>query len=336
MSEPPRRPKDEALDDTVVFGMCTRNEADTIRETMQSIRDQTTPPDVVVVCDDSDDGTTAIVESVFTDSTVPVDVFQQEHYEGHGGARQELFERAATYEPDLLCLLDAEHAIGPDWFAEVLAFRAANPEYDLLTGPGCPREVHRPCESPHDPLYYRHATMAVEFATLERVGGWDPDFGRGEDWDLALRLYRADVRAFTSTRWCSRFIGSVDFTTRRARIAGNPTSVPYLAKYGPWYARFHPAQVLKDAASVLFYFLLVVAVFSLPLGPLAPSVPLFAAGFVAVGYALAYNVYHSGGSQPVGGSVEQPLFYLLYTAPAVVRSFRQVAAGRYGRESGTN
>lgn len=328
--------EDGTPDEAVVFGLCTRNEADTIRESMRSIRDQSIPPDLVLVCDDSDDGTADIVESVFAASQVPCEVFQQERYGGHGGARQELFERAVDHDPDLLCLLDAEHAIGPDWLSAVLTFRGANPEYGVLTGPGCWQGVHRPCESPHDPLYFRHATMAIEFDFLERVGGWDPDFDRGEDWDLAIRLYRAGARTFTSTQWCSRFIGSVDFTTRRARIAGNPTSVPYLSKYGLWYVLFHPSQVFKDAISVLFYLLLVAAALSRSFGPLPPGVPLLAAGLVAIGYTLSYNLFRASVARPLGGNLEKPFLHLLYTAPAVVRSLRQIAAGRYERESGTD
>ncbi|GAA0297117.1 glycosyltransferase [Halarchaeum salinum] len=312
--------------DTVVFGMCTRNEEDVVRKTIRAVRNQTHPPDHVYVCDDSDDSTPDIVRDELEGSGIPFEVFHQERYDGHGGARQELYERARSVDPDVICMLDANNTIGDDWLESILRFRAENPEYDVLTGPECDTGIHREAPSPHDPLYYRHAAIAFDADLLETVGGWDPDFGRGEDWDLALRMYRAGSKVFTSTQWCSRYVAPDPPDLTRKRIARNPTSVPYLAKYGAWYLTFHPAQVLKDLWSVCFYALFLLGLAAIPVG--VGFGLLATAVVVGCGFVLAQRRYEGDSDQPAN-RLERPLYMLLFTAPAVARSCRNVADGRY-------
>jgi len=311
---------------TVVFGMCTKEEEDVIRETVRAIRSQTRPPDYVYVCDASDDGTPAIVREVLEDGDVPFEIFEQSRYSGHGGARQELYERTREVDPDVLCMLDANVTVDERWLERLLSFWEANPEYDALTGPDCSRSVDRECRSPHDPLYYRHAAIAIRTDAIETVGGWDPDFGRGEDWDFGIRMYRAGLRVYSSSRWCTQYVATDPAGLDRRRIARNPTSVPYLRKYGPWYAAFHPTQLLKDAGSVCFYLLLAVAALT---AVISPPYAVAAAGFTAIfalGYIAGFFLY----TDAFGLSeFKRPFYLLAYTAPAVVRSTKDVLDGRY-------
>lgn len=311
---------------TVVFGMCTKNEEAVVRETMRAIRTQTHPPDYIYICDASDDATPDVVRDELAKSDIPFEVFEQERYDGHGGARQELYERAREVDPDVLCMLDANNTVDEDWLANIVDFWEGHPEYDALTGPDCSEEVHHECGSPHDPLYYRHAAIALDTDLIEAVGGWDPDFGRGEDWDFALRMHRADADVFTSSRWCSRYLTSDPSGLARKRIAGNPTSVPYLSKYGRWYATFHPAQLLKDAGSVLFYLLVGVAAVTAALAPQYGALLAGLAALYAVGYVFGSVLYTE---EVESSGFKRALYLLLYTAPAVLRSTRDVLRGRY-------
>jgi glycosyltransferase involved in cell wall biosynthesis len=314
------------MTETVVFGMCTKDEMGAIRETMRAIRMQTRTPDYIYICDDSDDTTVEIIRDELKQSNIPFKVFEQEHYDGHGGARQELYEHVQRMNPNIFCLLDANNTVDDRWLENLLGFWDDHPEYDVLTGPNCSEDVHREVLSPHDPLYYRHANISLDMDFLDAIGGWDPNFGRGEDWDLALRMYRADAKVFTSSRWCSCYLNSEPSGIARKRIARNPTSVPFLTKYGCWYAIFHPSQLLKDIGSVLFYLLVGAVVVAVTL---APQYGLLLGG-LTVFYTICYilgGVLYTKETDFKG--IIRAMYRLYYTAPAIFRKTREVLHGRY-------
>lgn len=317
--------------DVVVFGMCTKDEEATIRRTIESITNQSQPPDYVVICDDSEDSTPDIIRDTLESTDISFDLIPQRKYAGHGGARQELFENVSRrVDPDILCLLDAGHTVGRDWLKRILDFWTRNPSYDAVTGPNCGEELAYEVESPDDPLYYRHANISFRFEILREVGGWDPSFNRGEDWDLAIRLYAADATVYTSSEWCSNSIERVSPELQKSRIAHNPTSVPYIWKYGPQYVLFHPLQFGKDAASVLFYLLCVSGVFAALAVPILGICLLLFGLTVGAVFVVTHRLVATQSSKEQN-SVTRSLNLLLWTAPAVLRSVRDVVSGQYGR-----
>lgn len=311
---------------TVVFAMCTKDEMGAISETIRAIRMQTRTPDYIYICDDSDDATPEIVRDELKKSNIPFEIFEQERYDGHGGARQELYEHVQKVNPDILCLLDADNTVGEDWLENLLDFWDEHSEYDVLTGPNCSEDVHREVLSPHDPLYYRHANIALNMDFLNKLDGWDPDFGRGEDWDLGLRMYRADAKVFTSSQWCSRYLNSEPSGIDRKRVARNPTSVPFLSKYGLWYAMFHPSQLVKDIGSILFYLLIVSVVVALAFTPQYGISLVGLTVFYAVSYIIGGVLY----TKEIGlNGAKRAMYRLYYTTPAILGGARDVLHGKY-------
>lgn len=312
--------------DKVVVGLCTKDEEESIRQTIHSIHSQKRSPEHVIVCDDSEDNTTSIIRDELKSSDTSFEIFQQTQYSGHGGARKELYERVKEVGADIFCVIDANIEIDPNWLKNILEFWEKHPKYDVLTGPHCSRTVHYECTSPHDPLYYRHATMALDTSLVDRIDGWDADFNRGEDWDFALRMYRSGAKVFTSSRWCSTYVNSDPIGLSKERIARNPTSIPYLSKYGAWYAKFHPLQLIKDGGSIGFYgllsFLPITAIF-LPQYLLLTVLSLLTYLIV---YVLS-SVYAE--SEFCVKSVLRALFRVWYTAPAVLKSVNKILQGSY-------
>lgn len=308
--------------------MCTKDEEDSIRKSMESIRSQTRDPDYVFICDASNDTTPDIIRDELEKSDIPFEVFRQEQYSGHGGARQELYERIQKVNPDIFCMLDAANAVNSDWINNIENFWEDNPKYDALTGPSCEQDVNRECTTPHDPLYYRHAAIALDVSLLDTIGGWDPGFDRGEDWDFALQMFRAGADVFTSSRWCSKYLNSEPSNIYRKRIAGNPTSVPYLYKYGTWYAKFHPVQIIKDIGSVFFYIITTILALVLAFAPQYTTSVVSIFTIYSVGFILG-SVFYEDKYQL--HNFKRALFLLLYTAPAAARSTKKVIQGKYQR-----
>lgn len=312
--------------ENIAVGLCTKNEEDSIRQTIRSIRDQKRPPQFVFVCDDSEDSTPKIIREELKESNILFDIFQQQRYSGHGGARRELYEHVKDVDPDIFCMIDANIKVDPTWLEKILDFWEDHPEYDALTSPHCSKNVHHECNSPHDPFYYRHAAIALDTSLIEKIDGWDADFNRGEDWDFALRMYRSGARVFTSSRWCSNYVNSDPILLSKERIAGNPTSIPYLSKYGTWYAKFHPLQIIKDAGSLGFYIHLSLLPIVLSLLPQYSLVTI-----TSLLIYLTLYLFSSMYSESVYNmkSLIRAIFRVWYTTPAVLRSINKVLQGSY-------
>ena len=255
-------------DTSIAVGIPTMNSAATIRETLESLTEQTRLPDRIIVVDASTDETPDIVESVAAETEVQITLLRQsDRGRGVGGARQDMYEELTE---DVLACLDTQKRVEEDWIETRVRFHAEHPGYGVLSGSPIDREpIDRPAEGAKDPYYLRQSNCSITKEALDRVDGWDPWMARGEDWDLRIRLWRAGVQSWVKSDLACEFIEVDDPSDVVTKILERPSSVDYLRKYGLWYARFHPVHVLGDAASLGSLFLLVVAPLLAAVGPTA-------------------------------------------------------------------
>lgn len=255
---------------SVTVGIPTYDNADTIETTLRQLVEGTRPPDRIIVVDASTDATPEIVERVAAETDVRIDCYRQsDRGRGVGAARQDIYKR---FDGDLLACLDTEFTVDDDWLEQHVEFHRDHPEYDVLSAADN-RGVDGPITDPKVSHFFQQKNCSLKREILERVGGWDPWFPRGEDWDMQIRLYRAGAKAYakSSLEATPMHDGSPFVAFQKTR--GRPSSVAFLRKYGLWYARYHPEHVLGDVASVgatgLLLFVLPLVVALPPVGLLA-------------------------------------------------------------------
>lgn len=259
---------------SVTVGIPTKDNADTIRATLESLVDGTHPPDRILVVDASDDETPDIVRDVADESDVPIDyVRQSREGRGVGAARQEIYER---FDGDVLACLDTNLEIPDDWLERRMRFHETHSEYGVLTGTKTPG-LDEPAE-PGAGEYFRQGNCSITCEALDRVGGWDPWFARGEDWDMHLRLAAAGVESYTMSAVGATHRDEETPLQKVSKKLGRPSSVAFLRKYGLWYLRRHPMHVLGDVVSVVSLLVLVVlpvlAIWKRGLAAVASLLPL--------------------------------------------------------------
>ncbi|MFB6078507.1 MAG: glycosyltransferase family 2 protein [Halarchaeum sp.] len=233
---------------SVTVGIPTRNNEDTIRETLTQLVEGTRPPDRIVIVDASDDRTTQIIGELAAESEVPIDVYgQSKQGRGVGRARQDIYEQ---FEGDLLACLDTNVQVDDTWLERHVAFHEANPEYDVLSAAPL-RDVDGPVTDPKRGFYFQQANCTVTREAIDRIRGWDPWLPRGEDWDASIRLWRSGARAYARNDLSGETIDDTEDQTAVDKALQRPSSVAFLRKYGLWYARFHPVHPLGDSLSLV-------------------------------------------------------------------------------------
>jgi len=236
-----------ADDLSVTVGIPTRNNEDSIGETLALLLEQTRPPDRILVVDASTDRTPELIDRMASDSAVPIDRYDQpERGRGVGAARSRIYEE---FEGDLLACLDTNRRVERDWLERRVAFHRDHPEYDILSSTAHP-DWDGPVTDPKQPFFLKQANCTLRSEALDRVRGWDPWFPRGEDWDMRIRLWRSGATAYARSDLHGEAIVEDDTSAVRKRT-GRPSSVAFLRKYGAWYLRFHPVHPAGDLLSVV-------------------------------------------------------------------------------------
>lgn len=266
---------------SIAVGIPTANNEETIRDTLESLIDQTVPPDRIIIVDASTDSTPAIVQEVDSETTVVIECHKQsDRGRGVGGARNDIH---SLLEEDILACLDTQKRVGPEWIEKRLDFHYENPEYDVLSGMRSDSVVDRPASGPKDPNFLRQSNCSIRKSALDRVDGWDQWMGRGEDWDLLIRLWTSGAQSYIRSDLACEFVAEDDTATAFTKILGRPSSVDFLRKYGRWYVSFHPLHVGGDVASavslLLFPISVVLGVLWSTLAFALLSVPALCAGF---------------------------------------------------------
>lgn len=305
---------------SVTVGIPTRNNADTIEETLRVLVEQTRPPDRVVVVDASTDETPAIVEEVAAGSDVPIDCYEQsDRGRGVGAARQDIYEH---FDADLLACLDTNRRVPDDWLERRVEFHRDN-EYDVLSSTPLP-DWDGPVEDPRRGFFLQQANCTVTRAALDRVDGWDPWFPRGEDWDMQIRLWRSGATAYARSDLHGEAIVESEGNAL-GKAMSRPSSVAFLRKYGPWYARFHPEHPAGDAASVCSLVALLAAPLLLAVSPLAAALALALVGALAFAFVYMKNVRHRAGFDVRPGDAADVARFFLHGYTAL----RELRAGDF-------
>lgn len=276
----------------VVVAIPTYNNVDTIGATLDALFAQRRLPDRIVVCDKSDDGTREVVRGYRdNDSGVTVEVLEQSG-DGVADAYDQILEHVAG-EYDLFVTLQSDLLVDEDWLAGHERVHAAHPEIDLVNGDHKGNDPTDREVRPDDQPYYVGRNFSAKPGTLESIDGWDPNFLRGEDWDMRIRLAGRGVRSYARTDLGYTWQTEDPYITL-SKAKRRPTSVSYLSKYGAWYLGFHPSHVVADAMSVAAVVLAIVALASFPLSPPVGALSLAALLAVVVVYAASHNLLRGG------------------------------------------
>lgn len=285
-------------DETVVVGIPTYNNEDTIGETLEMVLDQVRPPDRVVVCDKSSDDTRAVVrEYQDNHAGVSIEIIDQEG-DGVADAYNEILFHV-TGEYDLLVTLQTNLVVDDDWIAGHLETHRDHPDIDIVTGDWKGNDPTDREVTPDERPYWVGRNFSVEPGVLEAIDGWDTNFLRGEDWDMRIRVASTGARTYARTAIGYEWQTDDPYITL-SKAKRRPTSLTFLSKYGPWYLRFHPSHVISDALSVGAVGSGLLALASLPL--LAPLSLLFGVLFL-----LCTVAFYAGQLLLRGAPDERPL-----------------------------
>jgi len=282
--------------DSVVVGIPTYNNEDTIDGTIDMLRSQRHQPSRVVFCDKSDDRTPAIIRERAPEVEFEVDIIEQQG-DGVADAYNQILEYIEG-EYELFVTLQSDLSVDDDWLEGHVSIHSDRPDIDLVTGD---TKINEPVDKevePNERTYYVGRNFSAKAGVLEAIDGWDPNFLRGEDWDMRIRLAGSGARTYSRTAIGYEWQQDDPYITR-SKAKRRPTSLSFLSKYGPWYLWFHPSHVVADALSVGGLLSGVAAAITLPLLPLSL---LF--GLLFVGFLLTYWVAHVA----LRGGVDENLF----------------------------
>ena len=236
----------------LVLGVCTYNVEDTIKETLDSILNQTVKPDLFVICDKSTDKTPEILEDFKQKADFEVQILKQKGV-GVADALQDIYEyinNRGSY--DILVTFETDRAFSENWLETHLSLREEFKGCDLVSSVDRPVETYV-AQSLKDRLYCWAVDMSINWGALERVGGWDRNMLRSDDWDLHIRLGLAGITPVVTSKNLHWVINEKHNQLTLEKMKKRDTSLVFLAKYGLWYLRFHPAHFFSDLFSMLFW-----------------------------------------------------------------------------------
>ncbi|HEX5165027.1 MAG TPA: glycosyltransferase family 2 protein, partial [Thermomicrobiales bacterium] len=187
----------------------TYNYGEFIVEAIESVLNQTRPPDEVFVVDDgSTDQTSELVAPYVERGQV---VYIQQANSGPSEARNNGFERSTG---DLIAFLDADDTWLPDKLERQLAWLAAHPRASMVSGPmiwwHVPRDERWVVAFKAMPAarFRREVTIRnlvgnpsmalIRRTALERAGLFDTTLRWGQDWEIFVRLARVGEVGFVA------------------------------------------------------------------------------------------------------------------------------------------
>ena len=239
----------------IAVGICTYNNEDTIEETLLSILEQERKPDQVIICDKSKDRTLDIIERVSKKYKISLMILLQKG-DGVGDARQHIYKNLKD-NIDVLATLDTNQVVKRDWLKKIEKGFKDNLGVDLIVSSFPSNQKGTYFEHIGGTRgYFTERNMAIRVKTLKKINGWDPNFLRGEDWDLHIRLWKAGVRSVAIKGINHKMIKKESGKTLKKAIR-QPSSLTFLAKYGLWYLSFRSVHVFGDISSVILLILLV-------------------------------------------------------------------------------
>jgi len=202
----------------------------------------------VLVCDGgSKDGTLEILKEY------PVKIIAT-NVKGVGSARNVLASAALG---KIIAYIDSDVAIPINWLELTGKIHEEHPEIGCLsnlTGFIDMKEAEKRSKIPisleeivlNPSEKISASALTIKRDVLQRVGGYDPFFEWGDDWDLRIRLLRSGAGHYRTEACLVYHIRSGrfhDLTLRDLIFAGD--FLCFLFKYGPWYIRHYPRHFVS-------------------------------------------------------------------------------------------
>lgn len=196
-------------DVSVVISTCNR--APSLAFTLDSLRDQFVHDDldyeILVVDNNSTDDTRLVVEQLIAGGYPRLRYL----FEARPGVSFGRNAGIAAARAPIVAFTDDDNDVGRMWIATIKASLDAHPDVDVLGGPILPRWPSVPPawldrrhwsplaivdygtqpfrSTASRPVCFLTANMAVRSRVFERIGGFSPDFPRGQDHEFLLRFW---------------------------------------------------------------------------------------------------------------------------------------------------
>lgn len=305
----------------VVVGIATYNNIDAIDQTMEMVLEQTRPPDRIVCCDKSTDGTGRRVKSYADSNTeTTIEVIEQSG-DGVADAYNEILDHIYD-EYDIFATIQTELTVDNEWLDGHLDVHAEHPEIEMVMGDYKNSNlVDREVATDERP-YYVGRNFSAKAGTLERINGWDPNFLRGEDWDMRIRLAGAGTRVYAKSELGYEWQpATVDPYITLSKAKRKPTSVSFLSKYGSWYARFHPSHVVSDGLSIVSILSAIGTVGFLPISPTLAALSAILFTITVLTYWVGHLALRGGVDQDL---IVGPIRKQLLNGVAVIYAYNRV------------
>lgn len=196
----------EKLEEHVTLGLCTKNNASTIRLCVKSILAQDYPMEkiqLIIVDGLSSDGTVEILKSMLNNSSLDWKLLSDEG-KGLAYARQLVVDNSST---DYIIWVDGDHILSPDFIRRHVEYLKINSDVGAAEGimdhvavnvpsrlEGYAWQIYDLKRSTRDLDSLGGGTI-YRTSVIKLVGGYDIRIkGAGEDSDISYRIKKADFR----------------------------------------------------------------------------------------------------------------------------------------------
>ena len=300
----------------LAVGVCTYNVEDTIKETLDSILNQTVKPDLFVICDKSTDKTPEILEDFKQKADFEVQILKQKGV-GVADALQDIYEYIKSRGGyDVLVTFETDRAFSENWLETHLSLRGKFKGCDLVSSVDGPVGTYL-ARSLKDRLYCWSADMSINWDALDRVGGWDRNMLRSDDWDLHIRLGTSGITPVVSNKPIHWIISEKHNQLTLEKMKKRDSSLFFLAKYGLWYLRFHPAHFISDLFSILFW---VIVPILFPLSLFLMDLKFIISNAIVISIMLiSYYIYSVLDNRPYSLALKQWVLYGISIPYAIKR-----------------
>lgn len=251
----------------VIVGVATYNNVDDVGHTIEMLLKQTRPPDQIIFCDRSTDGTRNRIRDYQEQSEqTSIEIIDQSG-DGVADAYNCILNHISG-QYDIFATIQTELRVDKDWLEGHVDVHNTYSDVDMVMGDYKQNEPTDRIVDPDERPYYVGRNFSAKDGVLEQISGWDPNFLRGEDWDMRIRLAGAGTRVYAKTdlgyEWQSN---ADDPYVTLSKAKRKPTSVSFLSKYGVWYLKFHPSHIISDTLSLTSVLTALGTVGFLPVAP---------------------------------------------------------------------
>ncbi len=300
----------------LVVGVCTFNVEETIGETLKTVLNQTVKPDLFVICDKSRDKTPELLEAFKERADFEVQILKQKGV-GVADALQDIYEYIKSRGGcEVLVVFETDRAFRENWLETHLSLRAEFKGCDLVSSVDRPVGTYV-ARSLKDRLYCWSADMSINWAALERVGGWDRNMLRSDDWDLHIRLGTCGITPVVTSKHLHWIISEKHNQLTLEKMKKRDSSLFFLSKYGFWYLIFHPAHFVSDLFSILF---LVIVPILFPLSLFLMNLKFIISNLILIAIMLlAYYIYSVSNNVPYRIALKKWVLYGISMPYAIKR-----------------